>query len=188
MRVAQISWFLQLIWDKPMIMALRLFVFMVPHKKRKKQMISPNTQIIGEKPQTVIGPLWAIIYPCAALTLMMASCAVWKCDLHSPASWRRSLTGGPARKSHLSLPCSPHSRLILWGCSFSLILSEWAWCMVLEYRGGEIERYRFFQMMPSSKSDNLLFLSPPCFFFLWFHNTIHVFVGWWLLFNGYLIY
>lgn len=135
MRVAQICWFLQLIWDKQVITALGLFVFMVLPKKRKKQMISPSTQIIGEKPQTVMDPLRAIIYPCAALTLMMASCVVWKCDLHSPASRQRSLARHPARRSHLSLPCTPHSRLFLGGCSFSLILSLWSRCMVQEYSG-----------------------------------------------------
>jgi hypothetical protein len=69
-----------------MIMCPGLFVFMMPHEEREKQMISPSTQIIGEKPPTVIGPPWAIAYPRASLTLMMTSCAVWKCDLHSPAS------------------------------------------------------------------------------------------------------
>lgn len=93
MCVAQICWFLKLIWGKQMIMCLWLFVFMMPHEEREKQMISPSTQIIGEKPPTVIGPLWAIAYSRAALTLMMTSCAVWKCDLHSLASgwasWRK---------------------------------------------------------------------------------------------------
>lgn len=39
-------------------------------------MISTSTQIIGEKPQTVSGPLWGIIHPSVVLTLMMVSRAV----------------------------------------------------------------------------------------------------------------
>lgn len=39
-------------------------------------MISTSTQIIGEKPQTVSGPLWGIIHPSVVLTLMIVSRAV----------------------------------------------------------------------------------------------------------------
>ncbi|XP_073751800.1 potassium channel subfamily K member 10 isoform X3 [Callorhinus ursinus] len=43
----------------------------VPHKATEKQIISPSTQIIGEKPQTVSGPLWVIIHPTVVLKLTM---------------------------------------------------------------------------------------------------------------------
>lgn len=41
-------------------------------------MISPSTQIIGEKPQTVSGPLWVIVHLSVELALMTVSHAVWR--------------------------------------------------------------------------------------------------------------
>lgn len=42
----------------------------------RKQMISPSTQIIGEKPQTVSGPLWVIVHLRVELALVMVSHAI----------------------------------------------------------------------------------------------------------------
>lgn len=39
----------------------------------RKQMISPSTQIIGEKPQTVSGPLWVIVLLSVKLAFMTVS-------------------------------------------------------------------------------------------------------------------
>lgn len=39
-------------------------------------MISPSTQIIGEKPQTVSGPLWVIVHRSVELALVMVSHAI----------------------------------------------------------------------------------------------------------------
>lgn len=56
------------------ITAPPLFVFLpVPREETEKQMISRWAQITGEKPQTVSGPLRAVVHPGAALKLTMVS-------------------------------------------------------------------------------------------------------------------
>lgn len=79
-----------------------LFFFLVPHKATEKQIISPSTQIIGGKPQTVSGPPWVIIHPTVVLTLMMVSCAICNSDLDGLAlsngitapGWEGGVGGG----------------------------------------------------------------------------------------------
>ena len=51
-----------------------LSVFLpVSREETEKQMISRGAQITGEKPQTVSGPLRAVVHPGAALKLTMVS-------------------------------------------------------------------------------------------------------------------
>lgn len=83
------------------------------HIRKQKQIISPSTQIIGEKPQTVSGLLWVIIHSAVVLTLVMVSCAFQNSDLCSPALpyglqpqgklGAGYLLGGGASKGHLYL-------------------------------------------------------------------------------------
>lgn len=69
--------------DELLLFHLCLSFFLVPHKETGKQMISLSTQIIGEKPQTVSGPLWVTIHPSVVLTLLMVALDVRNSDLCS---------------------------------------------------------------------------------------------------------
>lgn len=101
----------------------------------RKQIISPSTQIIGEKPQTVSGPLWVIIHPIVVLALMMVSCAVQKVIyaarhcLMALQHWGK-LEGGvqgivtsPLLSSFTSISDPPH---FVRGCGFSVIPFRWS--------------------------------------------------------------
>lgn len=69
--------------DELLLFHLCLSFFLVPHKETGKQVISLSTQIIGEKPQTVSGPLWVTIHSPVVLTLLMVALDVRNSDLCS---------------------------------------------------------------------------------------------------------
>lgn len=126
----------------------------MPHKETEKQIISLSTQITGEKPQTVSGPLRAIAHPRVALTLRMMSRAAQSSDLRSPAwphgmiAWGGGDLGGGASKGsltpllffHINLrPASFCERLWILCYTFLVVLMPGGW----QEGGGRKDRYSF---------------------------------------------
>lgn len=101
----------------------------------RKQIISQRTQIIGEKPQTVSGPLWVIIHPIVVLALMMVSCAVQKVIyaarhcLMGLQHWGKveggvqGIVTSPLLSSFTSISDPPP---FVRGCGFSVIPFRWS--------------------------------------------------------------
>lgn len=88
----------------------------------RKQMISPSTQIIGEKPQTVSGPLWVIVLLSVKLALMTVSHVVRR--VIYPAGlgvtglqhWRqlRGRGGGQVMVTPVTLPSHQPQAHLTW--------------------------------------------------------------------------